>query len=122
MLVETYFAQLEAIVDACGSIRTSVINKDKRSDYVGYFKADLYFFDGSLLHVREFVFTRSGVVKDTYAYHFQDAEGKLLLRYDNTRHFPELPDYPHHKHLPDRAVSTPEPDLQTVIDEVLRLL
>ena len=80
MLVDAYFAQLESVINACGSIRAKVVHKDKRSDYVGYFRADLTFYDGSLLHVREFVFTRSEIVKDTYAYHYQDAEERMIFR------------------------------------------
>lgn len=121
MLVDEYFARLETIIAACGSVRARVVYKDKRSDYVGYFRADLSFYDGSLLHVREFVFTRSEVIKDTYAYHHQDAEGRMIFRYDNTAHFRNLPNFPHHKHLPAEVVPVSEPDLQTVLDEILNL-
>lgn len=122
MRVDEYFTQLETLIDACGSIRATIIHKDKRSDYVGYFRADLYFYDGSLLHVREFIFTRTQILKDLYAYHYQDAKGQTLFRYDNTRHFQNLPNFPHHKHTPDGVVSTSEPNLQAIIDEVLNLL
>jgi hypothetical protein len=94
MLVDEYFTQIEATIAACGSIRTKVIHKDKRSDYVGYFRADLYLYDSSLLHVREFVFTRTEVIKDMYAYHYQDADGQLIFRYDNTQHFPICRPFP----------------------------
>lgn len=122
MLLDEYFTQLEAIIATCGSIRTSVIHKDKRSDYVGFFRADLYLYDGSLLHVREFVFTRTEIIKDIYAYHYQDADGYMIFRYDNTRHFRNLPTFPHHRHTPDRVLPATEPDLQTILDEVLRLM
>ena len=52
MLVDEYLAQLETLIEACGAVRTRVVHKDKRSDYVGYFRAELYFHDGSVLHVR----------------------------------------------------------------------
>lgn len=122
MLVEEYFAQLETLIDACGSVRAKVVHKDKRSDYVGYFRADLYFHDSSLLHVREFVFTRSETIKDTYVYHYQNTEGRMIFRYDNTGHFRSLPNFPHHKHTLAEVVSTPEPNLQVVLDEILNLL
>ncbi len=124
MLVDEYFAQLESIIDACGSVRVKVVHKDKRSDYVGYFRADLYFYfyDGSLLHVREFVFTRSEIIKDIYAYHYQNAEGRMVFRYDNTGHFRSLPNFPHHKHTPAGVDSTSEPSLPNILDEVLNLL
>ncbi|MBT3603312.1 MAG: hypothetical protein HN521_09625 [Candidatus Latescibacteria bacterium] len=119
MLVENYFSQLESLIDSCGSIRSKIITKDRRSDYTGYFRADLYFHNGSRLHVREFVFTRQEVIKDTYVYHYQNTAEELIFRYDNTRHFPDLPNFPHHKHTPTAVVSTTEPDLKHILDEVL---
>ena len=121
MLVDAHFAQLETLIDACSRIRTKVIHKDKRSDYVGYFRANLYFEGGSRLHVREFVFTRSEVIRDTYVYHYQDADEKLIFRYDNTGHFPNLPNFPHHKHTPSEVIPSSGPDLKTVLDEILSL-
>ena len=43
MLIDDYFDQLENIINSCGYIQTKIVHKDKRSDYVGYFRADLYF-------------------------------------------------------------------------------
>ncbi len=40
-----------------------------------------------------------------YRYHFQDAQNNLIFRYDSTPHFPELPSFPHHKHLPDQVIA-----------------
>ena len=88
MLIDDYFDQLENIINSCGYIQTKIVHKDKRSDYVGYFRADLYFHDDSLLHVREFVSTRVGLVKGTYTYHYQDSSNRIIFRYDNTEHFP----------------------------------
>ena len=118
MLVEDYFAQLESIISSYGIIRSKTIHKDKRSDYIGYFKADLYFQNGSSLHVREFVFTRSEIVKDTYAYHYQDADDQLIFRYDNTRHYPDLSNFPHHKHISENVVPAADLDLRAVLDEI----
>ncbi len=48
----------------------------------------------------------NGVLKTLgYRYHSQRADGELMFRYDNTPHFPELPSYPHHKHLRDTVVA-----------------
>jgi len=113
---------IESLIDSCGSIRSKVVTKDKRSDYTGYFRADLYFYDGSLLHVREFVFTRHDVSKDTYAYHYQTSAEALIFRYDNTRHFPDLPTFPHHKHTPQEVVAAEEPTLEQILNEVLDIL
>lgn len=99
-----------------------MVRRDIRSDYVGYFKADLYCADGSRLHIREFVFTRSGIIKDLYVYHYQNPEGHLVFRYDNTPHFPDLTTFPHHKHTPGGVILSDEPTLQTIFDEVNRMV
>jgi hypothetical protein len=122
MLVEQYFAQLEAIIADYGSIRSKVVQKDKRSEYLGYFKAELYFPDGSALYVREFVLTRSEIEKYTYVYHYQTADHQLVFRYDDTQHYPDLPNFPHHKHTLDQVVSAVEPSLRFVLDEILDIL
>jgi len=121
MLIDDYFDQLENIINSCGYIQTKIVHKDKRSDYVGYFRADLYFHDDSLLHVREFISTRVGVVKGTYTYHYQDSSNRIIFRYDNTEHFPDLPNFPHHKHTISGPVGTFEPNLQDVIDEIVAI-
>jgi len=56
--------------------------------------------DGSLLEFSEYVErTLEGWMQVTvYSYHWERADGKLLCRWDNTPHFPNLPGYPHHVH------------------------
>ena len=34
-----------------------------------------------------------------YSYHWEDTAGKLIRRWDNTPHFPDLPGFPHHVHI-----------------------
>ena len=48
MLIEAYFDLLEEIINDCGYIQSKTITRDKRSDYIGFFKADIYFHDGSV--------------------------------------------------------------------------
>jgi len=51
--------------------------------------------DGSRLYVRE---TLLGGMKRKYAYHWQDAEGRLLIRWDNAPDW-DIESFPHHKHV-----------------------
>jgi hypothetical protein len=57
-----------------------------------------------------------------YRYHFQDADNRLVFRYDNTPHFPDIETYPHHKHLPENVFPAEKPLLQDVIRETVRYL
>ena len=76
------------------------------------------FANGRLLEVSEAVVVEGGaLVPLSYRYHCQDAGNRLLFRYDNTPHFPELSSFPHHKHLPDRTVAAGRPSLFDVLKE-----
>jgi len=57
-----------------------------------------------------------------YRYHFQDEENSLIFRYDSTPHFPDLPSFPHHKHLPDNVIACEKLHLTTVLQEVSEFL
>ena len=67
----------------------------------------------------EFVFTRFGVERETYVYHYQDENNKRIVRYDNTEHFPHLSNFPHHKHTPKNVVASSAPILKEVLKEII---
>lgn len=56
-----------------------------------------------------------------YRYHFQDENNQVIFRYDSTPHFPDLPTFPHHKHLPETVISAEKPDLTQVFQEASTL-
>jgi len=41
----------------------------------------------------------------------------LIFRYDSTPHFPELPGFPYHKHLPDDTTPAQRPHIDQVLAE-----
>jgi LPS O-antigen subunit length determinant protein (WzzB/FepE family) len=43
----------------------------------------------------------------------------VIFRYDNTPHFPDLPSFPHHKHLPSQVIACTKPKLIQVFQEAL---
>ena len=62
--------------------------------------------DGGLLELFEYVALDVGgqVARLKYAYHWQDADGLLVRRWDAVPHHPRLPYSPHHVHLADGSV------------------
>jgi hypothetical protein len=62
------------------------------------------------------------VNKTEYAFHYQDANGQLVLRYDNAPHHPEIPTHPQHKHIEDRIEAAEAPDLSDVLREIDQIL
>ena len=80
------------------------------------------FRSGHMLELNEAVIGEAGHLRHLgYRYQFQDEQNNLVFRYDNTRHFPELENFPHHKHLPDKVAGAEQPSILKVIEEA-RLL
>jgi hypothetical protein len=124
--IEAYFQQLRSLVDACTVVQSSSITYDKRSTHEGFIRGEIYFVDGSVLHLREFVDVETAVERLLYVYQYMDVCKQLQLRYDNTGHHKQLnlATYPHHKHTgSDRQiVPSTAPDLATVLGEVETLV
>ena len=123
-MIDVYFASLLKIVAASPAVNSSSITLDQRSANIGLVRGEIYFLDGSVLHVREFVNTQSGVERYMYVFHYRRADGSQVFRYDNTDHYPELPTAPHHKHLAegDSPQPTTPPDLAVVLNEIELLI
>ena len=59
----------------------------------------------------------------TYSYHWTDAHGNLIYRWDNAPHHPGMSGFPHHYHagfLPQDQVQTSEPmSIFRVLDDLM---
>ena len=105
---------------AAGQAERISFEIDPRSNLRGLIRGTVQFGDGSELHLREFVDVTLAEPKLMYGYHYQDREKKLLLRYDNAAHRPELSQI-EHKHTQDGVSASSVPTLAQVIDEILRI-
>ena len=87
-------------------------------------KAEVVFVDRSRLFIRQVVL--NGIMLK-YAYHWQNQDEMLIIRWDNAGHWPDVATFPHHKHvrndediqvLPSRAGA----DLAEILNEIARTL
>lgn len=123
-MIEDYFRKIEELIARASFAHSSSVTYDKRSTYIGFVRGVIYFLDGSRLHFREFVNVQHGIDCYVYAYHYQNPEGDLVFRYDNSPHYHGLPGFPHHKHMGNEAnvVSASPPDLGYILSEIQDLL
>jgi hypothetical protein len=84
-----------------------------------YYRCEVLWQDSSRLFARDY----STSSKRAYSFHWQDAENRCILRWDNAPHFPRLATFPHHRHNADDTVSeSPPVDFDDVIREISRRL
>jgi hypothetical protein len=93
------------------------IGADERGGFIG---ARLRYWDDSLLEFDETVIVEYDIVlnKVSYSYHYQSADGTMIVRYDNAPHHPELPGFPDHVHRPGGVEPADPPDLSDVLREI----
>jgi len=116
--IGAYFTHLGKTIDNCVYVSSHQYEEDARTETEGFFKARVYFIDGSLLEFREFVNTAvRPVQRYSYSFHYQK-EDQLVFRYDDTPHHPELPTFPHHKHNGQKVIDSIAPSLQDVLHEI----
>ena len=108
---------LDSVVATGDVIRTSV-QVDQRSALRGFLSGSVHFDDGSTLDFREFVDISQTEPRIMYAYHYQDANHRLIFRYDNAAHRPAL-SQPAHKHTPSGIELVSSPTLPALLDLIL---
>lgn len=86
---------LPAIRKYTGIIQAYHIHRFEQVGLSFRLRAQVTLKDGSQLYIRETVIEGA---KRKYAYHWQDAEGNLLIRWDNAPDW-EVDTFPHHKHV-----------------------
>ncbi len=94
----------------------------KFEQFGGFFKlrAEVELIDRSKLFIRETVLDGTN---RKYAYHWQDRNGKLLVRWDNAPDW-EISTFPHHKHMgeEDRVEPSYERTLEQVMPSIAKRL
>ncbi|PKO21464.1 MAG: hypothetical protein CVU38_14640 [Chloroflexi bacterium HGW-Chloroflexi-1] len=88
------------------------------------FQASARFYDESRLLMVEEVerISSRDVRRVAYKFHYQQADGTLLFRYDDSPHHPHLSTFPHHKHAGSSVIETGAPDMADVLREIDALI
>lgn len=83
------------------------------------FKAEITFRNDSKLFIKEYVFENK---ERKYAYHWADASGNLICRWDNAKHWPDISTSPHHKHTRSQVLESTETSVSDVLNRIYEQL
>ncbi len=115
-----YFDRIDKILEDCPNVYVETYSAVILSSERANLKLRLRFYFKYLLSISEaLIAVDNQVMAIDYRYHFQDEQNNLIFRYDNTPHFPDLPSFPHHKHLPNRVISCQQPNITLVMQDVM---
>jgi len=115
-LLAEYLNDVESAVQGLNDVYVELYEEEIiASDRINL-RIRLRFSSGYLLELNESVVTEGEIKHLGYRYHFQDAQNKLVFRYDNTPHFPKLKSFPNHKHTQSDVEASNKPSILDVID------
>ncbi len=82
-----------------------------------FLKVKAVLLDGSVLHIKEYASSQDYL----YSYHWQEKDGSLRIRWDNSPHHEHLRTFPSHKHAPQLQESD-EVSLSEVLEAIRKEL
>ena len=102
-MIERYMNDLDVLVSASPSIvDIDIIRRDIRDtglEKTALFRYRIKLIDESLIEITERILEeRGGLTTTKYRYHWQTGSGKLIKRWDNAPHHPEIDTFPNHLH------------------------
>ena len=116
-------SKLKEIEIACNIADWFSVEQNVNYDYD--FLLGLLFVDGRIVFSNDTVleFTESiNPDRFKYRYHYMNSSGKLIFRYDNVPHHPEVSTFPNHKHYPDKIIGSGFINLKKVIEEIIEFI
>lgn len=117
-MILDYFSEVKNALNRYKHLISDLSSTEKNySDTKGFISGYIVFFDDSQLDFAEVKDTASEG-KKKYRYHYMDKDNNLIFRYDNAKHYPELPTFPHHKHTPQGVEESKEPCLEDILLEI----
>jgi len=122
-IVAEYHQAVKARLIADPLVLRFDIQRERQTADDGYLRVRLLLEDREELEFSEYVRRVRGQVQVvTYSFHWTDANGKLICRWDNAPHYPDLPQAPHHIHDGDQDNVLPSESMTIaeVLDEIAK--
>ncbi|MCK8603310.1 toxin-antitoxin system TumE family protein [Desulfoferrobacter suflitae] len=119
-MIENYFLELLQKLFVSPAVSSFKTVKEKVQEEDGYIRIKCRLQRGHRLEFAEYVQAHgSSIVVVTYNYHWQDAHGVLVRRWDNVPHHRGVDSFPHHLHISEAEVIGSGPTtLQMVLREI----
>jgi hypothetical protein len=118
MQVKDYFSEIQNLIRKSAFIENVDVEYEAKSKTTGLIHGILRMADGSTLQFLELInITGDEITRPKYRFHFMDNSDKMVFRYDNAPHHPEVATHPHHKHIRDEEIG-----LREVLSEIEEMI
>jgi len=106
------------LLDRLKCVKDYEIQDYKRWTEGFYYRLKMLFTDDSVLFAREYV----DPDERNYAFHWQNKENCMIMRWDNAPHHHDISTFPHHKHCDKGLLESTEISLKEVIEIIEKII
>lgn len=101
--IQDYFDKIKLKLVECELIESFQVRKERITTTDGYIRIRGNLSNGDIIEFSEYCRFHKKVITEEYTFHWQDSKGKLIRRWDNANHHPEIESFPHHVHLDEES-------------------
>lgn len=117
-MITEYFVNFDNINNKVDFISDFKIRKRKLNEFLGIIEGRVII-ENNILEIFEVIqLIDNKLTKKKYKYHFQKQDNSLIFRYDNAPHHSDINSFQNNKHLPDKIISSDEPNLLRILSEI----
>ena len=117
-----YYASVQTAILAAPHVIQSEITFDEISEEECYIRGIPTLSGGYELHMAEYVVTEPRFKRLKYRFHLQTSENKMLARWDNAPHHPEVETHPDHLHVGQKIKANSPVDVSEVLVALLSFI
>ena len=122
MSIRRYFDELKLRLVLDHTVESLEVISEKIEEKEEYLRVTIKLSGDSVMHCFQYVISDGSIGISKYSFHWHDAAGNLICRWDNAPHHPELDNFPHHIHTNDDVSASSEMSLIKVLSEAKALL
>lgn len=101
--IQDYFDQIKLKLVESEIVESFQVRKEQVTTTDGYIRIRGGLTNGDIYEFSEYCRLQKKVVTQEYTFHWQDSKGKLIRRWDNANHHPEVKNFPHHVHTNEES-------------------
>lgn len=100
MTIREYLEECIVLLTTSTIVNSFQVTKRRETETDGYLRARSVLLDGDLFEISLYCQLVEDEVKIAgYRFHRQRKDGILVKRWDDAKHHPEIPSFPHHVHI-----------------------
>lgn len=117
-----YYAGVQKAILAAPHVVQMDISFDEVSEEECYIRGVITLTGGYELHIAEYVVTGPEFKRLKYRFHLHTPNDRMIARWDNAPHHPQVKTHPDHIHVGKKIKANPPMDIPQVLEAVLSFI